>query len=115
GETWHDRSAGMVTTMFYDVDVPPSNSSILGGGAQDAGTLFTGVDGKAPGEFTRVLSGDGGWLVFDPADEGHVFGSSQDLEISRHRAGEPWVFGVNVGAWKDVSPKHMDEVETKQR
>jgi hypothetical protein len=39
GRSWEDRSQGVVTTMFYDLDVAPSNGKILAGGTQDHGTL----------------------------------------------------------------------------
>ena len=75
GKTFEDRSNGMVTAMFYTSDVAQSNSRIFGGGTQDNGTLIAGVpstkDGTIPplGEFTRVLSSDGGWIEFDFADD----------------------------------------------
>ncbi len=109
GKTWENRSNGMVTAMFYTADVAQSNSRVFGGGTQDNGTLIAGVpsteDGPLPpaGEFTRVLSSDGGWIEIDPADEEHVFGSTQDLEISRHRTGEPWAAGQQLIGWKPVS------------
>jgi len=110
GDTWTTRSNGMVTTMFYDLDVAPANSKVFGGGTQDNGTLITGIGGK-PGEFQRVLGGDGAWMVFDPADEEHVFASYQNINVFRHRRGEPW----EKGAWEDVTPKQMDEGERGQR
>ena len=111
GDTWSDRSQGMATTMFYDVDVAPTSSRIFGGGAQDNGTLVAGVNGKRKGDFERAFPGDGGWIVFDPADAEHVFGSAQDMTIRRHRRGEPWV------AWKDKSPsiKQLTQAERSQR
>jgi photosystem II stability/assembly factor-like uncharacterized protein len=123
GKTWENRSTGMVTTMFYAADVAPSNSRVFGGGTQDNGTLIAGVPatqgGPAPpvGEFTRVLSGDGGWIEFDPADEEHVFGSTQDLCISRHRRGEPWAAGPQLAGWKSVaiSPKLITSDEQQLR
>ena len=89
GKTWEPRNRGLVTTMFYAVDVAPTNSAIFGGGCQDNGTLVTGI-GQPTGDFRRVLTGDGGWMVFDSTDETHVFGSSQNLKISRHLPGSRW-------------------------
>jgi photosystem II stability/assembly factor-like uncharacterized protein len=109
GKTWENRSNGMVTTMFYTADVAQSNSRVYGGGTQDNGTLIAGVPSTRggpvppPGEFTRVLSSDGGWIEFDPADEEHVFGSTQNLEISRHRRGQPWSAGQQLAGWTSVS------------
>jgi photosystem II stability/assembly factor-like uncharacterized protein len=123
GKTWEDRSNGMVTAMFYTADVAPSNSRVFGGGTQDNGTLIAGVPstpgGAIPpaGEFTRVLSSDGGWIEFDPADEEHVFGSTQDLAISRHRRGQPWAAGRQLAGWTSVSisPKLISSDEQQLR
>ena len=82
----------MYTSMFYAADVAESSSKIYGGGTQDHGTLIAGVPtapGEPPppeGEFTRVLSSDGGWIEFDPTDAEHVFGTTTDLSIWRHQA-----------------------------
>ena len=109
GKTWVNRSSGMVTAMFYAADVAQSNSRVFGGGTQDNGTLISGVPstpkGSIPpaGEFTRVVSSDGGWIEFDPADEEHVFASTQDLTIYRHRHKEPWAAGQQLAGWPSVS------------
>lgn len=64
GWNWNDRSEGLVTTMFYDIDVAPfdSTGTAMGGGTQDNGTLVT-LEG--PGQFQEVARGDGGWMAFD--------------------------------------------------
>lgn len=110
GDKWAERSRGMVTTMFYDVDVAPGNSRILGGGAQDNGTLIGGVS-ENDGDFVQALTGDGGWIVFDEADEEHVFGSFQNLHVFRHRRGQPWA----NPSWTDVSPRQISDEERGQR
>jgi photosystem II stability/assembly factor-like uncharacterized protein len=110
GKTWISRSHGMVTTMFYDIDVAPTNSRFVGGGAQDTGTLIGGTEGD-PGEFVQALTGDGGWIVFDGADEQHAFGSYQNLHIFRHRRGQAW----RSPAWTDVSPTKIAPGENLQR
>jgi photosystem II stability/assembly factor-like uncharacterized protein len=123
GRTWEERSNGMVTAMFYTADVAQSNSRVFGGGSQDNGTLIAGVPstrgGPIPvtGEFTRVLSSDGGWIEFDPADEEHVYGSTQDLQISRHKHGEPWAAGPQLATWTSVSipPDQMSDGESELR
>jgi photosystem II stability/assembly factor-like uncharacterized protein len=109
GKTWQDRCNGMATSMFYAAGVAQSNSRIYGGGTQDHGTLIAGVP-SAPGEpvpppeeFTRVLSSDGGWIEFDPSDAEHVFGTTTDLEISRHRPGDPWAAGPQLAGWHSVT------------
>ena len=115
GDTWEDhsrRSSGMITTMFYAVDVAPTNSKVLGGGAQDNGTMITGVR-KGNGtnavllperDFVQAFSGDGGWIVFDPADEEKVFGSFQNVNVMRHRRGQDWMRWLKVLDSEKVIP-----------
>jgi photosystem II stability/assembly factor-like uncharacterized protein len=92
GLTWTNRSNGLAVTMFYDVDVAQSDGKNVGGGAQDNGTLVT-TNGERDAYF-ELLGGDGGWIVYDPEDAGHVFASYQNLHIWRFRG---------AGA-RDVSP-----------
>ena len=90
GDTWDDRSRGLGTTMFYDVDVAQGDSKgrIIAGGTQDNGTLMTksarlpAAEGEAsdqPADFDPELGGDGGWVVFDPTDATHFYASSQRM------------------------------------
>jgi photosystem II stability/assembly factor-like uncharacterized protein len=109
GKSWNDRGKGLVTTMFYDIDVSPVNGKILGGGAQDNGSLVSGVTENA-GEFLRVLDGDGAWMVFDPEQETHVFGSKSDIHIFRHSASKHW----GSDFWEEVSPKALKQSEHHQ-
>jgi hypothetical protein len=69
----------------------------------------TGV-AENEGEFLRVLDGDGAWIVFDPSDETHVFGSRSDIHIFRHTAGKHW----DSDYWEEVSPKQLDDTEHHQ-
>ena len=118
GDTWDERTSGMNTVMFYEIDVAPSQGSVFGGGSQDNGTLLAGVDPSlGPKEFSRVLPGDGGWLVFDPADSEHAFGSDSDLNIYRHRRGQPWVNGKLLARWgrAKLSLPDIDDAEKKLR
>ena len=92
GRRWVNRSRGLAVTMFYDLDVAPSNPDYFAGGAQDNGTLIT-VDG-AIDHFFMLLGGDGGWVVFHPDDENYVYASYQFFNIYR----------FNGANWKDVSP-----------
>jgi photosystem II stability/assembly factor-like uncharacterized protein len=85
GKTWTNRSNGLAVTMFYDADVAQSDARVLGGGAQDNGTLVT-TSGKSD-DFFELLGGDGGWIVFDPHDAGHVYASYYNLNIYRFRGG----------------------------
>jgi photosystem II stability/assembly factor-like uncharacterized protein len=83
GAHWTNRSNGLSITMFYDLDVAPSNGLFYGGGAQDNGTVVT-TTGSA-GNFFQIYEGDGGWIVFDESDENHVFCSVYNLDIRRYR------------------------------
>lgn len=92
GLTWSNRSDGLSIAMFYDVDVGQSDARVLGGGAQDNGTLVT--DAANPAGFFELLGGDGGWIVIDPRDAGHIYASYQFGGMYRFRG----------GSWKEVTP-----------
>jgi photosystem II stability/assembly factor-like uncharacterized protein len=92
GLTWSNRSDGLSITMFYDVDVGQSDARVMGGGAQDNGTLVT--DAADPAGFFELLGGDGGWMVIDPHDAGHIYASYQFGGMYRFRG----------GTWKEVTP-----------
>ncbi len=93
GSTWQNRSSGLATNMFYDLEVSQSAESFYGGGAQDNGTIAT-TNGK-PDAFFELTGGDGGWMVIDPKNANHFFTSWQGMGIWRFRAPQGWV---------DVSP-----------
>ena len=94
GTNWENRSDGLATNMFYDLDVARSAPDYYGGGAQDNGTIVT--SNAVPGAFAEILGGDGGWLVFDPVNPfGHLFASYQYMSLHRRRSGD----------WRDVSPE----------
>ena len=92
GQTWKNRSNGLSTNMFYDVDVGQSDARVLGGGAQDNGTVVT--DKADASGFFELLGGDGGWIVIDPREAGHIYASFQFGGMYRFRN----------GAFKDVTP-----------
>lgn len=83
GRNWKNRSNGLSITMFYDLDVAPSNGLVFGGGAQDNGTVVTTIG--AGSSFFELLGGDGGWIVFDLHNAGHVYASYYNLNIYRFR------------------------------
>jgi photosystem II stability/assembly factor-like uncharacterized protein len=83
GYHWKNRSNGLAVTMFYDLDVAPGNGDVFGGGAQDNGTVIT--KNGAGSSFFQIYEGDGGWIVFDPLDAGHVYCSCYNLDIRRFR------------------------------
>lgn len=97
GRSWDNRSNGLSITMFYDVDVGQSDARVLGGGAQDNGTLVTNAADAAG--FFQLLGGDGGWVVVDPRDAGHIFASYQFGGMFRFRGGD----------WKEVTPPFKPE------
>jgi len=86
GVTWSNRSKGLAVTMYYGMDVAQSDGRNFGGGAQDNGTLVT-TDGGSDDHF-QILGGDGGWMVYDPADVGHLYASYYNMGIWRWRDGK---------------------------
>jgi photosystem II stability/assembly factor-like uncharacterized protein len=107
GVTWQNRSNGLAVGMFYDVDVAQSDGRMFGGGMQDNGTNVTLV-GKVgtvdngivtlsgrPDDFIEVTGGDGGWMIIDPTNTGHLYTTSQNMTVNRYR--------TSVG-WTDASP-----------
>ncbi len=57
---------------------------------------------KLAGNFVDILDGDGGWTVFDPKDALHVYGSSQNMTIYRHR---------RDNGWQEVTPANASDEE----
>jgi photosystem II stability/assembly factor-like uncharacterized protein len=92
GNTWANRSAGLAATMYYDLDVAPSDPLSFGGGAQDNGTLVT-ITGRSDDHF-EIEGGDGGWMVYHPQRASQVYASYYNMNITRIRG----------SARKDVSP-----------
>ncbi|MDH5326026.1 MAG: hypothetical protein OEZ68_07415 [Gammaproteobacteria bacterium] len=100
GAHWANRSNGLAITMYYDLDVAPSNSDYFGGGAQDNGTLITVTGGRS--DHFELLGGDGGWMIFHPHNENHVYASYQFFHIYRF-----------IGdAYADVSPPASEEEQS---
>jgi photosystem II stability/assembly factor-like uncharacterized protein len=93
GRSWKNRSKGLAVTMYYDMDVAQNDGRHFGGGAQDNGTLVT-IHGRRNDHF-EVLGGDGGWMIYDPADALHFYASYYAMNIQRWRNGRS----------RDVSPR----------
>ena len=93
GFKWKNCSNTLAATMYYDIDVAPSDAKYFGGGSQDNGTLVT-VTGGASDHF-ELLGGDGGWIVYNSLDAKRVFASYYNFNIYRFRGSE---------TPKDVSP-----------
>jgi photosystem II stability/assembly factor-like uncharacterized protein len=83
GYHWKNKSDGLSVTMFYDLDVAANNGLFFGGGTQDNGTVITRTG--AATAFSQIYEGDGGWIVFDPRDENHIYCSVYNLDIRRYR------------------------------
>jgi photosystem II stability/assembly factor-like uncharacterized protein len=88
GTAWQNRSNGLATNMFYDLAVAQTDGAMIAGGAQDNGTLAT-LDGTADG-YLEMVGGDGGWVVIDPTNDRHLYGSWQGMNIVRFRASDGW-------------------------
>ena len=97
GTTWTNRSNGLAVTMYYDMDIAQSDARAIGGGAQDNGTLVT-FSGRAD-DYSELLGGDGGWIVYDPSDATHVFASYYNMNL----------FRFHGRRWKDVSPPATED------
>jgi photosystem II stability/assembly factor-like uncharacterized protein len=97
GAHWANRSNGLSTNMFYDVDVAQTDVRFFGGGAQDNGTVVT-TDGRSD-TFFEMDGGDGGWIVIDPSETDHVYTSSQFGAITR----------LENGHRRNVSPPFREE------
>jgi photosystem II stability/assembly factor-like uncharacterized protein len=100
GRTWENRSNGLATNMFYDLEVAQVNGQVVAGGAQDNGTLIT-PDGQ-PDTWFELTGGDGGWIVIDRTDVNHLFSTAQGMRIFRHRSSD---------GFKDVSPPETKEIK----
>ena len=69
---WTKVSDGLIITQFYDVGTSFSDQQI-GGGTQDNATLRT-VGGLT---WDRMLGGDGGYFIVDPADPYIIYAEYQ--------------------------------------
>lgn len=119
GKNWTNRSSGLAVTMFYDIDVAQTDARVYGGGAQDNGTLVT-QNGQANG-FFELLGGDGGWMVVDPKEAGHIYASFQFGGMYRFRSGTarkvspPFKPEDSGGIWMvyiTIDPNNSDTVYT---
>lgn len=99
GRSWRNRSQGLSITMYYDLEVSQLDSRLFGGGSQDNGTLVT-VTGQADDHFD-ITGGDGGWIIFDPNEVGHIYASIYNMNIFRHRNQQ----------WVDVTPRGATPAE----
>jgi photosystem II stability/assembly factor-like uncharacterized protein len=87
GTKWENRSKGLVTSMFYDIDVAQSDARMFGGGMQDNGTNIT-FEGRAD-DFKEKDGGDGGWFLVNPKNSKEYYTTSYNMDMSRHRGKAP--------------------------
>jgi hypothetical protein len=92
GSTWQSLNDGVVTAMFYGIDIGrgnAANNAYSYGGAQDNGN-----SGHRPGDVAEIwhqgYSGDGGHLAVDPADPQIVYGFATDVMVKTIDAGATW-------------------------
>lgn len=119
GKTWTNRSNGLSVTMFYDMDIAQTDARLYGGGAQDNGTLITQTG--SVNDFSELLGGDGGWMVVDPKEAGHIYASYQFGGMYRFRNGSmrkvspPFKPDEMGGVWMvfiTIDPNNSDTVFT---
>jgi hypothetical protein len=79
GTGWVKRSAGLTVTEFYDVGIGSGAPALVGGGAQDNGTLTT--TGSAT--WTQILSQDGGYFVVDPTTQTIMYAEMSRLLLRK--------------------------------
>lgn len=90
GDTWQTRNKGLACTMIYGLDVAPTNSHCIAIGTQDNGVWARGLPQlretrvDPTDKFRRVVTGDGGFICYDPQDETRLYASIQRMEIWRH-------------------------------
>lgn len=109
GANWEPRLTGMCNTMFYNIDVAPADGKVMCGGTQDNGTLLGGVR-ERPGDWMRVLFGDGAWTAFHPRETTHVYGSTSAIHIHHHTAAQHW----GPDTWRDKTPEALTPAEHAQ-
>lgn len=77
--TWTKVSSGLLATQFYDLHASPVVRSMLGGGAQDNGSMVS-TGGQS---WRHVFGGDGGYVAFHPSDPYTFYVQSQNANIQR--------------------------------
>ncbi len=81
GRKWKNCSKGLAVTMYYDLDVAPTDARSFGGGTQDNGTCITQDGG--PDTHREILGGDGGWMVYSPQRATRLYASYYNFNIFR--------------------------------
>jgi hypothetical protein len=113
GGSWAKRSDGLLATALNHVGAFPGSGDIVGGGAQDNGTLRT-VGGLT---WDEISGDDGGFLVIDPADPYILYAENQEATKIRKttNGGQTWSLANRDfpgGPW--VTPIVMDGTSPKE-
>lgn len=111
GDTWNSRCPGMTTTMFYGINVAPTDCEIYAGGTQDNGILIAGIDGAKRGEMKAAISGDGAWIAFDGADALGVYACASGFRVYRHPSRNGWKYED----WRYIAPRDVTPAEIALR
>jgi len=92
-DQWEERCSGLNLAMAYDMDVAQTSSGSISMGLQDQGSWASGALVTPPEKrgdvvpFRQIAHHDGGWTVYDPDDETHLFCSYQNMGLVRYRDG----------------------------
>lgn len=73
GLSWSTVS-DLPVTQFYEIGLDPSNPTRFYGGTQDNGTLRS----NGPDGWTRILGGDGFYVIVDPTNPNVLYAESQN-------------------------------------
>ncbi|MCB2229146.1 hypothetical protein KQH82_00390 [bacterium] len=75
GLSWTVR-INQPSTQFYAISIDPHTPIRLYGGTQDNGTMRT-ISGN-PGDWARIIGGDGFYVRVDPVDQNVIYGEAQN-------------------------------------
>lgn len=84
GTTWQ-KVASLPVNQFYEITLDAQNPQRLYGGTQDNGTLRT-MTGNTQ-DWSRIIGGDGFYIVVDPKNNQYLYGESQNGAIVRSTNG----------------------------
>ncbi|MBZ0280552.1 MAG: hypothetical protein K8L97_07400 [Anaerolineae bacterium] len=113
GATWRKVSDGLIVTQFYDLGSWETLSNVIGGGAQDNGTIMT-TGGLT---WRQIWGADGGYFVINPNNPREIYAESQNTALVKSTdGGNNWVgaTGGLVGATQWVGVITMDPNNTNR-
>ncbi|MEM7132650.1 MAG: hypothetical protein AAF702_40485 [Chloroflexota bacterium] len=107
---WEKASYGLTITQFYDLHISPTVPSMVGGGAQDNGSLIS-TGGLS---WRSVYGGDGGYVAFHPSNSHTVYVQSQNANIVRSTDGGNLFLPANRGiGGKGVFPATVFAIDPR--